>query len=316
MTLDPQVRALLDELNAVESPPPWEQPIAQVRANFASLTAAFAAPGLKVGRVENRHIPGPHGPIPVRIYWPERGGTEDGSLPVFVHFHGSGFVVLGLDSHDHVCRKICSGAHCIVVAVDYRKAPENKFPKPTDDAWAATLWTVEHCAELGGDAKRVAVGGDSAGGCLAAVVTQRAKAEGGPALVFQLLVYPVTDMHDDTESYRTFAEGYLLTADTMRWFIRCYLNNDEEKANPVAAPLRAADLSALPPALVITAGHDPLHDEGVAYAEKLRAAGVPAEHLDYEEQIHGFWGSDGRIDAARAAHEKACAVLRQAFGGG
>lgn len=314
MTLDPQVKELLDELNAVEGPPPWEQPIAQVRANFAELTAAFAAPGVDVGRVENRSIPGPHGPIPVRIYWPKRAGGDDGPLPVFVHFHGSGFVVLGLDSHDHVCRAICSGAHCIVVAVDYRKAPENKFPKPTDDAWAATVWTVEHCAELGGDNGRVAVGGDSAGGCLAAVVTQRARAEGGPALVFQLLVYPVTDMRDDTESYRTFADGYLLTADTMRWFIRCYLNNDGEKTNPVAAPLRAADFSELPPALVITAGFDPLHDEGLAYVEKLREAGVQVDHLDYEELIHGFWGSDGRIDATKGAHDKACAALRQAFG--
>ena len=317
MSLDPQVKELLDELNAVEGPPPWEQPIAQVRADFATLIATLAAPGAEVGRVENRSIPGPHGPIPVRIYWPQGADAEDGSLPVFVHFHGSGFVVLGLNSHDHVCRTICNGAHCIVVAVDYRKAPENKFPKPTDDAWAATLWAVEHCAELRGDERRVAVGGDSAGGCIAAVVTQRAKAEGGPALVFQLLVYPVTDarpdMRDDTESYGTFADGYLLTADTMRWFIRCYLNNDEEKLSPVAAPLRAADLSGLPSALVITAGYDPLHDEGVAYAKKLRAAGVPTELLDYEDQIHGFWASDGRIDAAKGAHGKACAALRQAF---
>lgn len=314
MTLDPQVKDLLDELNAVDAPPPWELPIAEVRANFAALTAEFAAPGVEVGRVENRSIPGPHGPIPVRIYWPGEAEAEDGPLPVFVHFHGSGFVVLGLDSHDHVCRAICKGARCIVVAVDYRKAPENKFPIPTDDAWTATLWTVENCGELGGDEGRIAVGGDSAGGCLAAVVTQRAKAEDGPALVFQLLVYPVTDMSDNTESYRTFADGYLLTADTMRWFVQCYLNNDEERANPVASPIRASDLSDLPPALVITAGYDPLHDEGVAYAEKLQAAGVPTELVDYEQLIHGFWGSDGRIDATKGAHEKACAALRQAFG--
>ena len=201
-----------------------------------------------------------------------------------------------------------------MVAVDYRKAPENKFPKPTDDAWAATRWVADNCAALGGDPARIAVGGDSAGGCLAAVVTQRAKAEGGPALAFQLLIYPVTDMRDDTGSYQSFAEGYLLTADSMRWFIRCYLNDESERTDPVAAPLLAEDLSGLPPALVLVAGYDPLFDEGTAYAGKLKAAGVPVTLRNYEDQIHGFWTMGGRVNAATGAQAEACAALRQAFG--
>ena len=311
MALHPQTQELLDQMNEVEAPPIWEQPLDELRTNFNELVISLQVPGPQLKRVENRAIPGPHGAIPVRIYWPDDAGS--GPLPVFVHFHGSGFVVLGLDSHDNVCRELAQGAGCIVVAVDYRKAPENKFPKPTDDSWAATLWVVEHCAELGGDAERIALGGDSAGGCIAAVVAQRAAREGAPKIAFQLLIYPVTDMSDDTESYRRFAEGFSLTADMMRWFVRTYLNSDEEKANPTAAPLRAADLSGVAPALVITASHDPLLDEGIAYGEKMRAAGVRVTHSDYAGQIHGFWNFTGRIDAALEARAEACAALRAAF---
>jgi len=311
MPLDPQIKEVLDELSAIDRPAPWKVPIEQARADFNVLTKAMAAPGAKVARIENRTIPGPHGDIPVRIYWPE---PEGGPLPVVVHFHGSGFVVLGLDSHDHVCRMLCHDAGAIVVAVDYRKAPENKFPKPTDDAWAATTWVAENCELLGADPARIAVAGDSAGGCLATVVAQRAKAEGGPALVFQLLIYPVTDLRNDTDSYRAFAEGYMLTSDMMRWFRRCYLNTDADRTNPVAAPFHAKDLSGLPPAFVLTAGFDPLLDEGKAYAKKMEAAGVAVTYVNFEEQIHGFWTMDGRIDASKDAHTQACTALREAFG--
>ena len=316
MALDTQTQTLLDEVNALEATPGWELPLWRARAGFEALTQEWTPERPVVPRVESRGIPGPHGAIPLRIYWPaavDAGGAAPPPLPVFVHFHGSGFVVLGLNSHDHACRSLCLGAHCIVVAVDYRKAPENKFPKPSDDAWAATRWVADNCPALGADPARIAVGGDSAGGCLAAVVTQRAKAEGGPPLVFQLLVYPVTDMRDDTGSYRSFAEGYLLTADSMRWFIRCYLNDESEKRDPVAAPLLAVDVSGLPPAMVLVAGYDPLLDEGIAYAEKLKAAGVSVTLRTYEDQIHGFWTMGGRIDAAARAQDEACAALRQAF---
>ena len=202
MELHPQTQELLDQMNEVEAPPAWEQPLDELRLNFNEFVISLQSPGPQLKRVENRDIPGPHGPIPLRIYWPD--GDDSGPLPVLVHFHGSGFVVLGLDSHDNACRELCQGANCIVVAVNYRKAPEDKFPRPTDDAWAATKWAADNCADLGGDAKRIAVCGDSAGGCLAAVVAQRAAREGGPNIVFQLLVYPVTDMSDDTESYRRY----------------------------------------------------------------------------------------------------------------
>ncbi|MDP6588640.1 MAG: alpha/beta hydrolase [Alphaproteobacteria bacterium] len=312
MDLDPQTQQLLDQMNAVDAPPIWDQPLDELRFNFNEMVVDLQTPGPALKRVEDRHIAGPHGAIPVRIYWPD--DAAEGPLPIFMHFHGSGFVVLGLDSHDNVCREFSQGAGCIVVAVDYRKSPENKFPKPTDDAWAATLWAVENSAELGADNGCIAVGGDSAGGCLAAVVAQRAVREGAPKIAFQLLVYPVTDMSDDTDSYRRFADGYSLTADMMRWFVRCYLNSDGEKTDPTAAPIRAADLTGLAPALVIAASHDPLLDEGIAYSEKMRAAGVRVTHSEYAGQIHGFWNFTDRIDASHEARAEACAALRKAFG--
>ena len=313
MPLDPQVRELVDELNALGGEPPWHRPLAEVRAEFDALARELAAPGPAVARIENRDIPGPHGPIPLRFYYPDAAAAA-AALPVFVNFHGSGFVVLGLDHYDHVCQALCQGAQCIVVGVDYRKAPENKFPKPTDDAWAALGWLAQNCASFGGDAARIAVGGDSAGGGIAAVLAQRAKAAGGPALAFQLLVYPVTDTREDSASYREFADGYLLTADLMRWFFHCYFNDAAEKSDLAAAPLRAADLSGLPPALVITASHDPLRDDGAGYADKLRAAGVACAYLNYEGFIHDFWVATARLDAAAEAHATAAAALKRAFG--
>ena len=171
MQLDPQVQVVVDEINAVEAESLWDRPIADVRADFNDLVLSLQKPGPEVGRVENRDIPGPHGPIPVRIYWPE--GSDAGEpLPVYINFHGSGYVVLSIDTHDNVCRALCKGTDCIVVGVNYRKAPEHKFPKPTDDAWASLQWVAANAAEIGADPSRIAVGGDSAGGCLAAVTAQ------------------------------------------------------------------------------------------------------------------------------------------------
>lgn len=315
MALDPQTKALLDEMAETEAPPPWEIPLADLRAAFNELSDALAIAGPEVRRVEDRSIPGPHGPIPIRLYWPKlAAGAASDPLPVFVHFHGGGFVLLGIDQYESLSQTICQGAQCIVVAVDYRKAPENRFPKPVDDCWTATQWAAEHAASFGGDAARIAVGGDSAGGCLAAVIAQQAKAAGGPKLAFQLLIYPVTDLRGETESYREFAEDHLLTREMMQWFTDSYLNDDAEKDDPRASPLRAADLSSLPAAYVLTAGYDPLRDEGAAYAEKLKAAGVPVTLRNYPNQIHAFWSFGGRIDEAATAHEEACAALRQAFG--
>ena len=312
MPLDPQAKALLDEFAAAGAPPPWEVPLAGLRAGFDALSAALAAPAPEVARVEDRTVPGPDGDIPIRIYWPEADGA--GALPVLIHFHGGGFVLLGLDAYDPTCKTLSAGAGCIVVGVGYRKAPENKFPKAPDDCWAATRWVAANCADLGGDAGRIAVAGDSAGGCLAAGVTHRAKAAGEPALAFQLLVYPLTDFAGDTASYRRYGEDHLVTAELMRWYADCYLNDDAEKDDPLASPLRFTDFAGLPPAYILTAGCDPLHDEGVAYGKKLSAAGVPVEHRDYPDQIHVFWSFGARIDAAAGAHAEACAALRRAFG--
>ena len=313
MALHPQVQALCDEINAIEVPPINERSLAEVREGFHDLVMGMQAPGVAVGRVEDRDIPGPNGPIRIRLYWPE-GADPAEPLPVYVNFHGSGYVVLSIDTHDGVCRALCQGAGCIVVGVNYCKAPENKFPKLTDDVWASLCWVAENCAEIGGDPARIAVGGDSAGGCLAAVTAQRATSEGGPPLVFQLLVYPVTDTDEGRESYKTFGEGYVLSAETMAWFFDCYLNDESERADVRAAPIRADDLSGLPPAMVMTASHDPLFDEGRDYAAKLKAAGVPTDYRNYEGHIHGFWTATGRFDVAAEAHAAACAALRHAFG--
>ena len=313
MALHPQVQEFCDEINAIEVPPLRERPLAEVREGFHDLIMSMQAPGAPVGRVEDRDIPGPNGPIRVRLYWPD-GADPAEPLPVYVNYHGSGYVVLSIETHDGVCRALCAGAGCIVVGVNYCKAPEHKFPGPTEDAWASLRWVAENAAEIGADPARIAVGGDSAGGCLAAVTAQRAKAQGGPALVFQLLVYPVTDTDEGRESYGTFGEGFVLTAESMAWFFDCYFGDDAERADVRAAPIRAGDLSGLPPALVMTASHDPLFDEGRDYAAKLKAAGVPTDWRNYEGHIHGFWTATGRFDVAAEAHATACAALRRAFG--
>jgi acetyl esterase len=315
MALHPQVQAFCDEINAIEVAPLNERPLAEVREGFHDLVMSMQAPGVAVGRVEDRDIPGPNGPIRIRLYWPE-GADPAEPLPVYVNYHGSGYVVLSIDTHDGVCRALCKGAGCIVVGVNYCKAPEHRFPKPTEDSWASLQWVAENCAEIGGDPARIAVGGDSAGGCLAAVMAQRAKAEGGPPLVFQLLVYPVTDTDEGRESYKTFADGYVLTAEAMTWFFDCYFNDESERADVRAAPIRADDLSGLPPAMVMTASHDPLFDDGREYAERLKAAGVPTDYRNYEGHIHGFWTATAQFDVANEAHAVACAALRQAFGTG
>ena len=319
MQVDEATRTYLDEMAAMAEesglPPPWERPVDEVRTDFMALSKLASGPGPDLPRVENRAIAGPDGrTIPIRIYWPE--GEPDGPLPVLTYFHGSGFVVLGLDSHDAACRNLCLEAGCIVVSAQYCKAPEHKFPAPVDDAWAALNWTAANCEELGADPARMAVGGDSAGGNLATVCAIRAKAAGAPALTFQLLVYPVCDMDFAAGSYETFAEGYNLTRDMMFWFRDHYLRDEADRANPEAAPLRTADLAGLPPALVIAADCDVLVDEGKAYAEKLAAAGVLTTYSLYDGQIHGFWGFLARMPRSAQAHAEAGAALRAAFGTG
>ena len=262
MTLNPQAKFLLDQMAAMDMPPIHEQEPEAVReAN----RLPPAVPGAPMANVEDRAIPGPGGDIPVRIYQPTN--ATDHSLLVW--YHGGGWVIGDLDGADVTCRELAARSGSVVVSVDYRLAPESRYPAAHEDCYAATVWAAEHAAELGADASKLAVGGDSAGGNLAAVVSLRARDEDGPAIGFQLLVYPVTDHDYGTDSYRDNADGYLLTRDGMVWFWDHYLGPDGDGSHPHASPLRAEDLSGLPPAHVITAEYDPLRDEGEAYAKRL-----------------------------------------------
>lgn len=308
MPLDPQTKAYLDQMDALQMPPLSALEPAMIRQGIAA-QYADAPLGEPVANVENRTIPGPAGEIPVRIYTPEGSGP----FPILVFFHGGGWVICTLDTHDGQCRSLANGAGCIVVSVDYRLAPEHKFPAAPEDCYAATCWVAEHAAEIGGDASRIAVGGDSAGGNLTAVVTQMAREHGGPRLIFQLMIYPATNFTAQTPSKTENAEGYFLTLDDMLWFEGHYLRNEADKLNPLASPLLAKDLSNLPPALILTAEYDPLRDEGELYGQRLQEAGVPVIIRRYDGLIHGFFGMALIVDEARRSVTETVQTLREAF---
>lgn len=307
MPLDPQAKALLDQFAAIGGQSLSSMSVPDARRAMEVLAAMRGEPA-PIGSAVDRRIPGPAGDIPVRVYTP----NATAPLPLLVYFHGGGWVLGGLDTHDGVCRELANGAGCIVVSVDYRLAPEHKFPAAAEDCYAATRWVAANAAELGGDAQRVAVGGDSAGGNLTAVVALMARDRGGPPIIFQLLIYPATMAAFDTESYRDNADGYLLTTADMRWFWNHYLDRSNDAANPYASPLMAK-LTGLPPALVITAEFDPLRDEGEQYAHRLEEAGVAARLTRYDGMIHGFFGMGHLMDKAKAAVQQACANLRMVF---
>lgn len=310
MPLDPEVKAMLEQMQGM--PPMHTLPVDVVRAGTLQMAEAMKAlpkPAIK-GSVD-RTIPGPAGDLPVRVYTPE--GT--GPFPLVMFFHGGGFVICNLDTHDGMCRHLCAGGGAVVVSVDYRLAPEHKFPAAPDDCVAATRWAAAHAAELGADPSRIVVAGDSAGGNLAAVVALRLRDEGGPALCGQLLFYPVTDHYQaDTASYRENAEGYGLTRDAMIWFWDHYLNGPDDIDHPYASPLRAPSLAGLPPALVISAEYDVLRDEAELYAGRLQDAGVPVQLTRYDGVHHGFASSAGALAKADRAMEEASAWLRERFG--
>jgi len=307
MPLDPQAKAFLDQLAAAGAPPLNSLPVAEARQALRTLFSAGAPE--PIAKVEDRQVPGPAGRIPVRIYTP--GGR--GPLPVLVYFHGGGWVLGDLETHDNTCRGLANAAGCVVVAVDYRLAPEHKFPAAPEDCYAAAKWVALNAAAFGGDPARLAVGGDSAGGNLAAAVALMAADRGAPTVAYQLLIYPVTAHAFDTPSYRENADGYLLTRDSMRWFWDHYLANENDGQNPYASPLRARDFRRLPPALVITAEFDPLRDEGEAYAARLREAGVPVEVKRYAGMIHGFFSLGHVMAQGKKAVADAAAGLRAAF---
>jgi acetyl esterase len=311
--LDPQVRAVLELVVRSGRPAYHQLSPKEARQLFRETRLAATPTPPEIGLVQNLTADGPLGPIPLRLYRPI-GVPASAPLPALVFFHGGGWVIGDLETHDVLCRQLTAEAGVSVVAVDYRLAPEHKFPAAVDDAWAATRWIVAHAAELGVDPGRLAVGGDSAGGNLATVVALLARDQGGPALTSQILLYPVTDLAAETASYREFCDGYLLTRESMCWFKDHYVSTEAEAADWRASPLRARSLAGLPPALIVTAGFDPLRDEGQAYAERLRDAGVRVDYLCYGGMIHGFVPMGRLIDTGNRALSHIASFLRQALG--
>jgi len=304
MPLDPGIAALLAA--AAGAPRTETLPVAEARAQYEARVAVMPA-AAPIAGVAERDIPGPGGPLRLRIYTPP--GVAP--FPLMVFFHGSGFVLCSLDTHDGICRNLCAGAGVVVVSVDYRLAPEHPFPAAPEDCLAATRWAAAHAGELGADAARLVLCGDSAGGNLATVTALRIRDEGGPAIAGQVLLYPVTDWHSPgTPSYAENAEGYGLTRAVMEWFWGHYLPDPALAAHPHAAPLRAESLAGLPPALIQSAEYDPLRDEAELYAERLRAAGVRVDMTRWAGVNHGFLFWVGRVEPATAAMAEACAWIR------
>ena len=310
MPLDPNMKAMLDQMEAMGAPPVHTLSVAEARASMDAMVAMMG-PGEDVACVEDRTIEADGQSLPVRIYRPE--GLGDGPAPTLVFYHGGGFVIGGLMSHDRDCRALANRGQCQVIAVDYRLAPEHPYPAAADDAAAALETIVADAGELGVDVEHLAVGGDSAGGNLAAGVALHARDVGIP-LRFQLLIYPAVD-DDDREMYPSRVEnasGYMLDQESVEWFTNHYFPEGAPK-HWRALPMLAESHDGVAPALVITAEYDPLRDEGEAYAAKLEAAGVPAKATRYDGLIHGFFGMGPIVPAANAAVDEAGAALRDAL---
>lgn len=312
--LHTQARALLDLIQQRGIPPTHTLSAQDARAFYRERRAVLQPEPQAVAKVQELQATGPHGPIPLRLYKPLPARAE--ALPVLVYYHGGGWVIGDLDTHDTLCRELANRAGCAVVAVDYRMAPEHRFPAAVDDAIAATHWVHGQAASLGLDASRLAVGGDSAGGNLAAVVALAARDSGDLPIVFQLLIYPATDQRRGAASHTTNAQGYLLTKETMDYFHDHYIVDLAHDLDWRASPLLHADLSKLPPALVLTAGFDPLRDEGMDYAVRLTESGNRAAYVCFERQIHGFITMGKVLDEANTAVSMCAAELRRAFATG
>lgn len=304
MPVDPHIAPLLELLASV--PPMSEGSPEQAREAFRQLTVAARQPEhlVEVGSVSDVTIPGPAGDLAARVYRPEQAGP----VPTVVLFHGGGWVIGDLDTHDNMARSICRDCAAVVVSVDYRLAPEAPFPAAVEDALAATRWAADRLDELGGS-DRLAVAGDSAGGNLSAVVAQQLRDSGGPALAGQLLIYPAVDVTGEYASRLENGEGYFLDLATMAWFMNHYAADPSVHEDPRVSPLRHHDLSGLPPAVVVTAEFDPLRDEGETYARELAAAGVSVEVRRFDGMIHGFFDMGTFSPAAQAAIDEACAMF-------
>jgi acetyl esterase len=293
MPLDPQARIYLDKLESLKLPGFHTMPPVEARRLFRAMRGLAGKPD-PVEAVEERSTPGS---VPLRLYRPL--GADSGPLPVLVYFHGGGWVLGDLETVDNLCRRLANASGCAVVSVDYRPSPEAKFPAPLDDCFEAVRCVVAEASSFGIDPDRVAVGGDSAGGNLAAAVALRSLELGSPKLAFQLLIYPIVDFSFDTPSYSENSEGYGLGRDMMAWYWEQYLSEPSDGLSPLASPLRAGDLSGLPPALVITAGYDVLRDEGQSFARRLEEAGVEVELRHYPGMIHGFLQMADSFDSSR-----------------
>lgn len=309
--LHPHARALLDLMEARGVPPTHTLPVDEARRFYRERRSLTQPAPPEVAEVRELAAEGPHGAIPLRLYRPL--GTGPAALPVLVYFHGGGWVIGDLETHDTLCRELANLSGCAVVAVDYRMGPEHLFPAAVDDAIAATRWVHAHAATLGLDPQRLAVGGDSAGGNLAAVVALAARDAGDLPLRFQLLIYPATDMRRIAPSHERNGDGYLLTRETITYFHDHYIDDVALDADWRASPLLHADLARLPPALVLTAGFDPLRDEGIDYAQRMTQAGSRAALVSFERQIHGFITMGLVIDEANVAVQVCAGQLRQAL---
>lgn len=298
MPLDPQAEALLKQMEADGVPDISEMSVPQARMFLESTFVGMVSNPQPMAEVRDFTVPAPAGRLPVRLYKPE---GSDAVVPLVVYFHGGGWVIGSIEAYDPTCRELASASGCAVASVEYRLAPESVFPAAPEDCYAATRWLVENAAELGVDGERIAVAGDSAGGNLAAVVSLMARERGGPRISYQVLIYPAVDFAGDYSSREENAEGYFLTTRAMRWFSEHYLPGESEVKEALASPLLAADHSGLPPAIIVTAGFDPLRDEGEAYADKLREAGVEVKLTRYDGMIHGFVSMIGALDDARKA---------------
>lgn len=310
MPLDPQAEALLNQLAESGVPPTEDMTPAEARAASWAYADLGGDPE-EVDSVEHRFIPGPHADLPIRIYRPAESGS--GPLPALVYFHGSGWVIINIEICDSTSRAMANRTGCVVIAVNYQKAPEHKFPIPFDDCYATTEWVSLNAEQLGIDPQRIGVAGDSAGGNLAAAVALKARDVGGPSLAYQLLVYPAVRYGWDTPSAIANAEGYLLQRASMEYFWTHYVRSPTDGSHPYCSPLLAADHANLPPAFIVTAGFDPLMDDGRMYAEKLEASGVPVKLRNYEGMIHGFFWMAGVFDQAKVLLDEIGEEVRAAM---
>lgn len=310
--LNPKLRRMLRAIETSDEPRLWELTPPEARSAIKEVFRGMEDEPVEIYRVEDRSIPSVNGSVGIRIYTPRKTNGGE-SFPVLVYFHGGGWVVCDLDTHDGICRFLARNADCVVVSVDYRLAPEHPFPAAVEDALETTQWVLQHAMEVGGDSGRVAIGGDSAGGNLAAVVAQQRRLQSLQNPAFQLLIYPALVLEAMFPSHTEYGRGYFLDREELEWFTRQYLRNESDARDVRASPGLAEDLRGLPPALIITAGFDPLVDEARDYAERLERAGVSVEYTCYEDMIHGFVSMPNLTDRAAEALIQGARALRRAW---